>query len=108
MYFFKIDKEDEASPPSLAALYAIYPTNNSYIFAPFGRFFWNEDKNRASFAVGAVRINNDFTYDDQGNDLRLVYAELRNFLTAEYSRKIIGEFYLGVLYLGTKTNYKFD
>jgi len=108
MYFFKIDKEDKASPPSLASLYAIYTTNNSYIFIPSGRFFWNEDKNRASFGVGTARINNDFTYDDQGNDLRLVYSELRNFITAEYSRKIIGEFYLGMLYLGTKTAYKFD
>jgi outer membrane protein assembly factor BamA len=108
MYFFKIDKEDKASPPSLASLYAIYTTNNSYIFTPFGRFFWNEDKNRASFAVGTLRINNDFTYDEQGNDLRLVYSEIRNFITAEYSRKIMGDFYLGVLYLGTRTKYKFD
>jgi len=108
MYFFKIDKEDKASPPSLASLYAIYTTNNSYIFTPFGRFFWNEDKNRASFGVGTLRINNDFTYDEQGNDLRLVYSEIRNFITAEYSRKIIGDFYLGMVYLGTKTKYKFD
>lgn len=92
MYFFKIGKEDRASPPSLASLYAIYTTNNSYIFTPFGRFFWNEDKNRASFGVGTLRINNDFTYDEQGNDLRLVYSEIRNFITAEYSRKIIGNF----------------
>ena len=108
MYFFKIDKDDKASPPSLASLYAIYTTNNSYIFTPFGRFFWNEDKNRASFGVGTLRINNDFTYDEQGNDLRLVYSEIRYFITAEYSRKIIGDFYLGMVYLGTKTKYKFD
>ncbi len=108
MYFFKIEREDVASPPSLVSLYAIYTTNNSYIFTPFGRFFWNEDKNRASIGVGTLRINNDFTYDDQGNDLRLVYSEIRNFVTAEYSRKIFGDFYLGMLYLGTKTKYKFD
>ncbi len=108
LYFFKIDKDDDESPPSLASLYAIYTTNNSYIFTPFGRFFWNEDRNRASIGIGTLRINNDFTYDDQGNDLRLVYSELRNFITAEYSRKVIGDFYLGVLYLGTKTKYKFD
>ncbi len=65
MYFFKIDKDDDESPPSLASLYAIYTTNNSYIFTPFGRFFWNEDKNRASIGIGTLRINNDFTYDDQ-------------------------------------------
>lgn len=108
MYFFKMDKEDVESPPSLVSLYAIYTTNNSYIFTPFGRFFWNQDKNRASFGVGTLRINNDFNYDDLGNDLQLVFSELRTFVTAEYSRRVIGEFYLGALYLGTKTFYKFD
>ncbi len=108
MYFFKINKDDSESPPSLVSLYAIYTTNNSYIFTPFGRFFWNEDRNRASIGLGTLRINNDFNYNEQGNDLQLVYSEIRNFFSAEYSRKIIGDFYLGALYLGTKTNYKFD
>jgi outer membrane protein assembly factor BamA len=108
MYFFKIDEDDEASPPSLVSLYAIYTTNKSYIVSPFGRFFWNEDKNRASFGTGTLRVNNSFNYDDQGNDLRLVYSEIRNFVTAEYSRRIVGDFYLGMLYLGTKTKYRFD
>ena len=108
MYFFKLKKDDEGSPPSLISLYGIYSTNNSYIIAPFGRFFWNEDKNRATFGIGTLKINNDFLYEEQGNDLRLVYSELRTFVSAEYSRKVIGDFYLGLLYLGTKTSYKFD
>ncbi|MGB5271127.1 BamA/TamA family outer membrane protein [Eudoraea sp.] len=108
MYFFKLKKDDEGSPPSLISLYGIYSTNNSYLIAPFGRFFWNEDKNRATFGIGTLKINNDFLYEEQGNDLRLVYSELRTFVSAEYSRKVIGDFYLGLLYLGTKTSYKFD
>jgi len=108
MYFFKAQKEDTISPPSVVSLYTIYSTNNSYIAAPFGRFFWNEDKNRATIGLGGLRINNDFNYDEQGNDLRLVFSELRNFLTVEYSRKVFNDFYLGALYLGTKTNYKFN
>jgi len=108
MYFFRLNSTDEESPPSLVSLYAIYTTNKSYIFTPFGRFFWNEDKNRASFGFGTVRVNNDFIYDEMGNDLRLVYSELRNFVTFEYSRRVIGDFYIGGLYLGTKTSYKFD
>ena len=108
MYFFNLKKKDTVSPPSIVSLYALYSTNKSYIVAPFGRFFWNEDRNRASISIGTVRINNDFEYDEQGNDLRLVYSELRNFVTLEYSRKIVGNFYLGALYLGTKTKYKFD
>lgn len=108
MYFFKVDKQDTESPPSLASLYAIYSTNKSYIFTPFGRFFWNEDRNRAFISFGTSRVNYNLTYDEQEDDLRLVYSEIRSFVTAEYSRKIIGEFYLGILYLGTKTKYKFD
>lgn len=108
LYFFRLDPKDEVSPPSLVSLYATYTTNNSYIFTPIGRFFWNRDRNRATVGLGTMRINNDFIYDEQGNDLRLVYSEIRHFLTLEYSRKIIGEFYLGLLYLGTQTNYRFD
>lgn len=110
MFFLKVDKEDTESPPSLVSLYGIYTTNNSYVFAPFGKFFWNEDKNRATVGTALMRINNDFLYEDadNGQDIRLVYTEQRKFFTAEYSRKIIGDFYLGMLYLGTITNYKFD
>lgn len=110
MFFFKPDKEDVASPPSLVSLYAVYTTNNSYVFAPFGKVYWNEDKNRATLGTVFMRVNNDFLYDDaeNGEDVRLVYTEIRKFFTAEYSRKIIGDFYLGMLYLGTITNYAFD
>jgi len=108
MYFFKLNENDSISPPSLLSLYGIYTTNKSYIVAPFGRFFWDKDKNRASVGAGTLRINNDFNYNEQGNDLQLVYSEIRNFMTFEYSRQILNDFYLGLLYLGTKTNYKFD
>lgn len=109
MYFFKFDKEDVISPPSIATIFGIYSTNKSYIFISSARLFWNEDKNRAAIAVGPLRVNNDFTYEnDEGEDFQLVFSELRNFLTLEYSRKVFGNFYLGVLYLGTQTNYKFD
>ncbi len=109
MYFFKFDKEDMVSPPSLVNLYAIYSTNKSYILLASARMYWNEDKNRATLIAGPIRINHDFIYEnDEGEDLHLVYSELRSIVTAEYSRKIFGDFYLGAMYLGTKTEFKFD
>lgn len=110
MYFFKVGKKDTVSPPSLISLYAIYTTNNSYIVAPFARLFWNEDKNRATFGTAFLGINNDFLYagNNGGESVRLVYTEQRKFFTAEYSRKIIGDFYAGLLYLGTITDYTFN
>lgn len=109
MYFFKFNKEDTLSPPSVLSLYSVYSTNKSYAFISSARLFWNNDKNRATIIAGPLRINNDFKYEVEGEeDVQLVYSELRNFITLEYSRKIIGNFYLGALYLGTKTKYKFD
>ncbi len=109
MYFFKFDKDDEKSPPSVANLLGLYSTNKSYVLIASSRLFWNEDKNRATIIAGPIRINHDFVYEnDQGGDLHLVYSELRNIVSAEYSRKIFNDFYLGVLYLGTKTKYRFD
>ena len=109
LFFFKFDKEDEKSPPSIASLAGLYSTNNSYILLASTRMYWNEDKNRATFIAGPSRINHDVTYDIDGSeDLNLLYSELRSFISAEYSRKIVGDFYLGLLYLGVNTKYRFD
>ena len=108
MYFFKLKKKDTISPPSMVVLYGVYTTNKSHILVPAARLFWNEDKNRLNLAAGNVRINNDFTYDIMDEDLQLVFSEIRSFITVEYSRKVFGDFYVGALYLGMQTDYKFD
>ena len=108
MFFFKLKKNDTISPPSMLILYGVYTTNKSHILIPAARLFWNEDKNRMNIAAGNVRINNDFSYDVEGEELQLVFSEIRSFVTAEYSRKVFGDFYVGALYLGMKTDYKFD
>ena len=109
MFFFKFDKEDEKSPPSIASLAGIYSTNNSYVLLASARLYWKEDKNRATFIAGPMRINHDVNYSIDGSeDLHLVYSELRSLISLEYSRKIISDFYLGLLYMGVKTRYRFD
>ncbi len=108
MYFFKLKNNDTISPPSMVVLYGVYTTNKSYIVVPAARLFWNEDKNRMNIAVGNMRVNNDFKYDIEDQELQLVFSELRSFVTVEYSRKVFGNFYLGALYLGMQTKYKFD
>ena len=109
MFFFKLKKEDPLSPPSIIGFYGLYTTNGSYIAVPNAWLFWNEDKNRATIVGGTMRTNNDFTYQNaEGEDFQLVFSELRTFVTLDYSRKMIGDFYLGLMYLGTQTSYKFD
>ena len=108
MYMFKTNKEDTISPPSVISLGGLYSTNKSHVFMVGGKLYWKEDKNRLTLGIGDVRVNNDMLYENEGNDLHLVFSELRTFISAEYSHKIVSNFYLGVLYLGTQTNYKFD
>jgi len=108
LLFFKFDKDDRLSPPSMVGAAMLYTTNKSYVLAPFARFFWNEDKNRASVALGTANINYNFTYDYQGEDITLVYTENRKPVVLTYSRRIVGKLYLGILYFGTKTNYHFN
>jgi hypothetical protein len=59
MFFFKFDKEDEKSPPSIAMLAGLYSTNNSYVLLASARLYWKEDKNRATFIAGPARVNHD-------------------------------------------------
>ena len=108
MYFFKFNQDDKVSPPSNVKIMGLYSTNKSYYMAVTSSLFWNEDKNRANFATGISNVNNNFLYNIDDNDVRLVFTENRKFITLEYSRKVIGEFYLGMLYLGTQTNYAFN
>lgn len=109
MYFFKFDKEDKDSPPSRANLLGLYSTNKSYFFIASSFLYWNEDKNRATIIAGPLRINHDAEYEvENAGNVHLVYSEYRTIYSFEYSRKIAGNFYIGALYLGANTNYKFE
>ena len=108
MYFFKFNKKDTLSPPSTVNLYGLYTTSKSYIIVPSANLFWGRNNNRASVALGTINVNNDFNYENDTGNLHLVYGETRWFLTLAYSRRIVEQFYLGLLYLGTKTTYQFD
>ncbi len=108
MYFFKTNSDDILSPPSVVTVAGLYSTNSSYYFVPMAKLYWGENKNRATLITGTLRINNNFDYNFEETDLNLVFSELRYFLTMEYSRKVVSNLYLGLMYLGTKTLYKFD
>lgn len=108
MYFFKPGSLDSISPPSIIRVAALYSTNNSYYVFPMAKLFWGENRHRATFVTGTLRVNNNFIYEQDSDNLNLVFSELRYFISAEYSRRIIDNFYLGLLYLGTKSLYKFD
>ncbi len=115
MYMFKINKKDTLSPPSMAALMGFYTINNSYVIVPFANLYWNQNKNRLFTGAGTVGIHHDHTYqiEDVSNyettqDITLIYKELRTFFWIEYSRRVIGQWFLGASFSGSKIAYKFN
>jgi len=107
MYMFS-NPDDEVSPPSTAMFYGLYSTNKSYMaLLPVGLFF-KEDTWRLSAAVGTMRINNDFTYETENDNLRLVYSELRTFYFIAANRRFAPNLYAGMLYTGSQARYRFD
>ena len=108
MYMFPVNKSDEISPPSMVMLYGLYSTNRSYAFAVPAMVYLSEDTYRIGAAAAAIRVNNDFTYETDAGDFQLVYSELRTVIALEVSRNISDRFYLGLLYSGMDTRYRFD
>jgi outer membrane protein assembly factor BamA len=108
MFIFKLNKKDKLSPPSMVSVVGFYTTNKSYVVVPVAKLFWRENKNRVTIAVGSVGVHYDNTYETDTGDVTLVYKEINNFFWLEYSHKIIGKWYLGANYSGSKVNYKFN
>lgn len=113
MYMFKLNKKDKASPPSMISLVGFFTTNKSYVVVPYASLFWKENKNRAIIAIGTVGVHHDHTYSDHlnSNDLteaRLIYKEFRTFFWLEYSHKVVGNWYLGANFSGSKVRYQFN
>jgi len=108
MFMFKIDSQDTISPPSVASVYGIYSTNDSYIFILGSKLFLKEDAYRLLLAAGTPRVNNNFEYDFGYETPNVVYSELIPFAVTGVSRRIIENFYAGFLYVAFKSKYRFD
>lgn len=108
MYLFPISRADTISPPSTLLLVGLYSINKSYVLGLPAALFFGEDKYRITAAAFTTRMNLDFTYNLEGNDIKLVYSELRTMYTAEFSRAIAQNLFLGLMYSGIQTRYKFD
>ncbi len=107
MYMFA-NPDDEVSPPSTAMLYGLYSTNKSYMFLLPVSLFLKQDTYRITAAVATMRMNNNFVYEADIGNLRLVYSELRTFYFIAANRRLAPNLYAGILYNGSQTRYRFD
>lgn len=110
MFLFKPNAQDSISPPSTLMATGLYSTNDSYVFVAGGKFFLKEDHLRLTGFGGTSRINNDFEYEIESQDVHLVYSEVRSFfgVVADHSIPSISkDLFVGLQYMGFWTSYSF-
>jgi outer membrane protein assembly factor BamA len=108
MLMFQTSHKDSISPPSVLMLCGLYSTNRSYALALPAQIFFNNDTYRMTAAVALSRVNMNFVYDIAGSDLELAWSELRIIYALEFSRRIARDLFLGLMYTGSDTGYRFD
>jgi outer membrane protein assembly factor BamA len=57
MFTYKLNADDDVSPPSQTILGAAYTDTDSNIVGLQQKFFWNEDKYRVDFTLGRANLN---------------------------------------------------
>ena len=60
MAMYNLSKKDTISPSSISGGLGMYTTNKSYFLLQFNKFFFAEDKYRATLAAGKGDINFQF------------------------------------------------
>ncbi|MBL4796290.1 MAG: hypothetical protein JKY50_02630 [Oleispira sp.] len=88
-------KFDDVSPASMFGLSATYSNTDSFVLAGFGKMYFDNDKQRALFAVARGTIHND--YDDYlGSGMPLKTTDELNFQIARYSYRVYGDWFAGM------------
>ncbi len=106
LYFLEPDKSDRVSPPSMLSFLGLYSNTDSYLLAAPVKLFLREDTWRVSGAYARFRINYDFDYEIDGEEVGLAYTELRDTYFLALSRKVYRDFYVGFLYMGWDTRFR--
>jgi hypothetical protein len=109
MGFFPMSAADSVSPSSQVGLMGMYTGNKSWGGAAFARLFWSEDTYRVLGGFGFASINFQY-YDDAvmpGGGF-IDFNTGARFVYAEASRRVVSQFYAGVLTALTNVRTRFD
>ncbi|AWW33146.1 hypothetical protein DN752_11440 [Echinicola strongylocentroti] len=98
MMMYKLDQTDSISPKSLSGLSAIYTTNGSFFVAGFNRWYFKEDRWRASLFALTGDNNSQFYMDDIDSPGFYDYGTKTTIVSVGIQRKIIDKFYGGITY----------
>jgi len=86
---------DDVSPASMFGVSATYSNTDSFVMAGFGQMYFDNDNQRALFAVARGTIHND--YDDYlGSGMPLKTTDDLNFQIARYSHRVYDHWFAGL------------
>ena len=108
MAMYNLSKKDTISPSSISGGLGMYTTNKSYFLLQFNKFFFAEDKYRATLAAGKGDINFQFFLDLPIDAGYIDFNTEATFFKIELQRRVLEDFYFGINYVNIKTVTVFD
>jgi hypothetical protein len=98
-YFYsQTEEEKRTQPASVTAVGGMYTSNDSFAFGIGQQNYWKEDAWRFSGALGHADLDLILVAPDgSGSGVNTNWAIRGDFLQAALSRKVFGDWYLGVL-----------
>lgn len=96
-YFYKQTPEQKASQPaSSTGAAGMYTSNDSYAYGIGQQSYWGGNKWRLSGALGYADIKLDLLAPEQAGGLEVDWDIRGTFMAAMLSRRIAGDWYLGL------------
>ena len=108
MMMYKLNKKDTISPSSISGAIGIYSTEKTWFAMVFNKFYFNQDRWRASLFGGRGNINFQFFWDNPLSPGYINYNTVADIFKVELQRKIVHGLYLGFNYSYTKMETNFD
>jgi len=108
MAMYKLNKTDSISPASVSGGFGMYTSNKSWFAMQFNKLYFNEDKYRATIAIGTGFFNAQFYLDLPIFSDYIDYSTAVTFAKFELQRQILPDFYFGLFYIYGKLKNEFN
>lgn len=104
---YRVDREDEISPPSSTILFGFYASNKTNVFGAAQKFHLKEDKFRFTLALARASINFQYYAENIGGEF-IDFNTGSRFGLIKGELEVLPDFYLGLKYRYTRSRTKFD
>jgi len=105
---YNLYHKDTISPASVSGGFGMYTSNKSWFVMQFNKLYFNQDKYRATTAIGTGYFNAQFYLDLPIFSDFIDYSTAVTFAKFELQRRIFTDFYFGLYYIYGKIRNDFN